>query len=157
MKHKKRQRSFLVGALLCLSVLYTKGQAVVSISAGFTASKVAWKKTRNGAVLKNHFNPGYQLSLLTNIPVMQDRRPITLQTGLRFSTKGYRQDYGDRGRDGILTVTPWYAELPLNILYYLPGDMERVFIGAGGYIAYGLGGPVDTEIQCLLGMGYRYD
>ncbi|MBO9595062.1 MAG: PorT family protein [Niabella sp.] len=140
MKTKKRRLCFLVCSVLCLSVLYTKGQTVVSLNAGFNASKVAWKETRNGAVLKNNFNPGYQLGILTNIPIALNRRPITLQTGLQFSTKGYRQDYGEANRVGILSVTPWYAELPLNILYYLPGDIERFYIGAGGYVAYGLGG-----------------
>ncbi|MCD2422754.1 PorT family protein [Niabella pedocola] len=140
MKHKKQRLCLLVYGALCLSVLNTKAQTVVSLNAGFNASKVAWKETRNGAAVKNKFNPGYQLGVLANIPIALNRRPITLQTGLQFSTKGYREEYDEGSRDGILCVTPWYAELPLNILYYLPGDIERFFIGAGGYIAYGLGG-----------------
>ncbi|WP_300596340.1 outer membrane beta-barrel protein [Niabella sp.] len=120
--------------------LYAKGQVTVSIRAGFNASKVAWKETRNGSTIKNRFNPGYQLGMTTDIPITLNRYPLTLQTGLLYSTKGYRQRYDDGTGPGILCINPYYVELPLNILYNIPGDIERFFIGAGGYFAYGIGG-----------------
>ncbi|MCF3108898.1 PorT family protein [Niabella sp. CC-SYL272] len=140
MKTIKQSLCFLVCSVCCLYGLSARGQVTVSMRAGFNASKVVWKETRNGAAIKNKFNPGYQLGLLTHIPLSLNQHAITLQTGLQFSTKGYRQDYGDETRYGVLCVTPWYIELPLNLIYYLPGDIERFFIGAGGYFAWGVGG-----------------
>ncbi|WP_169540066.1 outer membrane beta-barrel protein [Niabella aurantiaca] len=130
----------LICCTLFLSVPATQAQTRVSVTAGFNLSRVSWKESRNGTSIDNAFNPGYQLGLLTSVPVMLHRKSLHLQTGLLFSTKGFRQDYEDDQGQGVLVVNPWYGEIPLNILYRIPGNTERFFLGAGAYFAYGLGG-----------------
>ncbi|WP_176954281.1 outer membrane beta-barrel protein [Niabella drilacis] len=140
MKYPAFMLHALLTCLYYLPVTGTKAQTKLSFNAGANVSKVSWKESSNGVAIKNRWNPGYQLGLLTTIPVTLQQHSLHLQTGLTFSTKGYRQDYEDDIHKGILSVNPWYAEIPLNILYRVPGEVERFFLGAGGYIAYGLGG-----------------
>ncbi|MGJ7032896.1 outer membrane beta-barrel protein [Niabella hirudinis] len=141
MKHPDLILRMLIACLLCLPASLLTAQTKVSFEGGPNLSKVSWKESSNSPAIKNKWNPGYRLALLTTIPITLERHSLHLQTGLAFSTKGYRQDYDDgSGKEGVLSVDPWYAELPLNILYTIPGNIDRFFIGAGGYYAYGLGG-----------------
>jgi|GEM_PF-2601679 len=130
----------LMGCLLCGPAILTHAQTKISFNAGANLSKVSWKESANSAAIKNTWNPGYQLGLHTTVPMRIQRHSLHVQTGLIFSTKGYRQDYEDNSGKGVLSVKPWYGEVPLNILYRIPGNIERFFIGAGGYFACGLGG-----------------
>lgn len=139
-----KKYTFRLRILICCTLLLpvpaVQAQKSFSVTAGFNLSRVSWKASRNGATIANTFNPGYQLGLLASVPVTLSRKSLHLQTGLLFSTKGFRQDYTDDKGPGTLVVNPWYGEVPLNILYRIPGNIERFFIGAGAYFAYGLGG-----------------
>ncbi|WP_409994851.1 hypothetical protein [Chitinophaga pinensis] len=51
-----------------------------------------------------------------------------------------------------------YLELPVNVLYKLPLGSGKFIAGAGGYIAYGLGGHSKTTGQTrTTGEDYVYD
>ncbi|MBZ4187737.1 PorT family protein [Niabella beijingensis] len=83
-----------------------RSQTKVSLKAGINFSKVSWKESRNSTPIDNKFNTGYNLGLLALIPVELQRHNVYLQTGLSFTTKGYRQDYEDDDGAGILSINP---------------------------------------------------
>jgi len=93
---------------------------------------------------------------------MNDR--ITLETGLYYYAKGWKEDdkevfaydeagnkvYDDDGKE----VTGWmnvstnanYVELPVLAHFRITGDRERgLYVTAGPYVAYGVGGKTKTS------------
>ncbi|HEX8334292.1 MAG TPA: outer membrane beta-barrel protein, partial [Segetibacter sp.] len=73
---------------------------------------------------------------------------LSLQPGLLLSGKGAKTQMGQT-TDATYwkaTSTPLYVELPLNLVGKIPlSEYTRVYIGAGGYAAAGVGGKNERE------------
>ncbi len=84
---------------------------------------------------------------------------LNLQTGLLYTGKGSKVQSGTEGQSGYYrqSFNPRYLELPLNLVGKLPlGKTARIFVGAGPYVAVGIGGSVETEGN-LLGANYSWE
>jgi len=71
---------------------------------------------------------------------------FSIQFGLYYATKGYNIDHG------FTSIN--YFEIPLNGVYYFNVGADRIFIGAGPYVAYAVGGTTkDGTISKSLNIG----
>jgi hypothetical protein len=62
-------------------------------------------------------------------------------TGLLYSTKGFKMDVSGEGESFSGTETFSYLEIPLNLAYLFPiNDKSDFFIQAGPYLGYALSG-----------------
>lgn len=100
--------------------------------------------TSNGRVDKANTLTSFQAGIGFDIPVADG---LFLQPGLLLTGKGAKtetgQTTGTSSSATYLTATsnPLYVELPVNIVGKIPlSEYTRIFIGAGPYVAMGVGG-----------------
>lgn len=114
--------------------------------------------TENGRVDEANQLSSFQVGLLTDIPLSGNT--LVLQPGVLYTGKGAKVQRGTAGTSGYFkqTFNPRYIEVPLNVLVKAPiGSSSRFFVGAGPYVAVGIGGNVKTEgTRAILG-DYNYE
>ena len=81
---------------------------------------------------------GFHVGMISEIPITES---FVLQPAVLYSSKG--ADY--KILEEEISLSPTFIEVPLNILYkYDVGPMD-IFLKAGPYIAYGVGGQIETN------------
>lgn len=126
------------------------------IRAGINLANVS--VTDGGRVDQANQLTSFQVGLLTDISLGANL--LALQTGVLYTGKGSMVQKGTAGQAGYFkqTFNPRYLELPVNVLVKAPlGSTSRVFVGAGPYVAMGVGGNISTEgTRAILG-NYSYE
>ncbi len=124
-----------------------KGQ----IRAGLNLANVS--VTENGRVDEANQLTSFQVGVLTDIRL--GGRFLSLQPGILYTGKGSKVQRGTAGQAGYFkqTFNPRYLEVPVNLLFKAPiGSSSRIFVGAGPYLAVGIGGDTKTErTQAIIG------
>ncbi|MGV3528901.1 MAG: outer membrane beta-barrel protein [Flavisolibacter sp.] len=108
--------------------------------------------TPNGNVNEANRLTSFQVGVLADVPL--GGSTVFLQPGLLLTGKGSEVEHGTPGQAGYYkqTFNPLYVELPVNLLAKAPlGKTSRFFVGAGPYIAMGVGGKAKTEGTNILG------
>jgi len=91
----------------------------------------------------------FHVGLMADIPVI---KVLSVQPGLFFTGKGSRIQSGSPSDVNYYkaTTNPLYVELPINVVVKLPLPNEsNFFVGAGPYIAMGVGGKRKIEGKTL--------
>ena len=91
----------------------------------------------------------FHVGLMADIPVI---KVLSVQPGLFFTGKGSRIQSGSPSDVNYYkaTTNPLYVELPINVVVKLPLPNEsNFFVGAGPYIAMGVGGKRKIERKTL--------
>jgi len=84
---------------------------------------------------------------------------FSLQAGLMVTGKGSKYTWGDKSSSNWVEVktNPIYLELPVNAVGKIPlGENFKLIVGAGPYLAMGIGGKYSTNGQ-LLGSDFSDD
>lgn len=135
---KKNQllKAFMVAAAVSISGA-AMSQVEIGIRAGANFSN-ATIKDANDNKTDTKLNPGFHAGVTFDIPVADE---FYVQPGALFSTKGFKTDdnYYDIANVSSKT-TPYYVEVPVNFLYKPELGTGKLLLGAGPYVAYGLGG-----------------
>lgn len=131
-------------ALVIFMVAHVTGfaQIQLGVKAGFNMSNVMLKD-ENGNRQSTNNTPGFHAGFIADINIASD---IYFQPGLLFNTKGYEFDYALSGLSLSLTETPYYIEMPLQLLYKPELGKGKLLVGVGPYIAYGIGGRWTAEV-----------
>lgn len=131
-----KKNQLIMAALMFLgTVLATNAFAQFGIRAGANFTNASIKEGDDVEGGDTQIKPGFHVGVTYDIPVAD---MFAVQPGLLFSTKGFK--YKDEDSDYELTQTPFYLELPVNFIYKpMLGD-GNLLLGAGPYVAYGLGG-----------------
>jgi len=138
---KKNQllKAFMVAAAVSISGA-AMSQVEIGIRAGANMSN-ATIKDANDNKADTKLNPGFHAGVTFDIPIADE---FYVQPGALFSTKGYKmKDEGSvlgNTYEGTLKVTPSYIEVPVNFLYKPELGSGKLLLGAGPYVAYGIGG-----------------
>ncbi|SFO21613.1 Outer membrane protein beta-barrel domain-containing protein [Chitinophaga sp. YR627] len=133
-------RKILLLALFNLGFLYTHAQTSFGVTAGFGTSKIHIPDYDD---FDSKFNPSWRAGVMADIKLIGK---FYLQPQLLISTKGqHTYNEGAIGLDMMPTKIHakthlTYLELPVNVVFKLPLGSGKLITGAGGYIAYGLGG-----------------
>ena len=96
--------------------------------------------TGDGDVADNNMLTSFQAGFIGDFKVAG---PLFIQSGLVFSGKGSKTESGNENSATYYRASsnPKYIELPLNLVLKTPSaGGTRFFVGAGPYIAVGVGG-----------------
>jgi hypothetical protein len=139
--------------LIALGTLATYSQAQkLRIRGGVNLANVSVNE--NGRVNESNRLTSFQFGLITDIPLVKS--VLSLQPGIVYTGKGAKVQNGTEGQNGYFrqSFNPRYIEVPLNLKLMLPfATQSGLFVGAGPYIALGVGGKVKTDGH-LLGANY---
>lgn len=91
----------------------------------------------------------FHIGIINDMPVGD---AFSFQAGLMVTGKGSKTEINTTSVNYKLTSNPLYLELPVNFVFKIPfGNGNRLFLGAGPYIAMGIGGKTKGEYQSLSG------
>ncbi|HEX6333777.1 MAG TPA: porin family protein [Flavisolibacter sp.] len=140
-----------IPVMAILSQLTVSAQAQTQIRAGLNLANIS--VTDNGRVDDANQLSSFHAGILADLPLSG---PVNLQTGLLFTGKGSKVQHGTENTNGYFrqTFNPYYLEIPATVVVKTPGTNNRFFVGAGPYVAIGVGGKTKTEGQNLLGLRY---
>lgn len=112
------------------------------ITGGYNISSLACNQT--GAGDKITAFRGFHAGLLCDLPLSSR---LSFQGGVIYSVKGALVETGKAGQLGYCkaTTSPYYLEMPLNFVGKIPLGFTRFVIGAGPYVAMGIGGQNKTQ------------
>jgi hypothetical protein len=158
-------RTMIKASLVALSVAAlvseTKAQTVstktsdlnpggIYIKGGLNLSNISTKS--DGSIDDANTLASFNAGVIADLPLAS---VLSLQTGLQLSGKGAKANYyfDDNNRNDNYVKSkfnPLYLELPVNLVFKFPvADNARFFVGAGPYVAMGLGGKTKTESKLL--------
>ena len=131
----KKIKLSLVIALLGMVSLVSAQSASLNIKGGLNMSNFYGKNLSD-----KNINPGFHIGVGADLEFITD---VSIQTGLYFSSKGAKYTANIPVGVGQVKyeVTSNYIQLPIHLAYKIdikPG--ARMFLHAGPYIAYGVGG-----------------
>lgn len=101
--------------------------------------------TDNGRVDKANMLTSFRVGIVGDIKLAP---MIALQPGLYYTGKGSKVQSGDATSMNYFkqTTNPFYFEVPANIVFKFPfGSESHFFVGAGPYLAVGVGGKATTD------------
>lgn len=134
------KKSFLIISLLLYNT-FISAQTTIGINAGANLSTVFWREATGAKNVKVKMNPGFHAGPVITIPVNIYNKELNIQTGVFYTLKGFEERYeNDNYGKGTLIVTPRYFEIPLNFLFKLNQEKPGFYVGAGAYVALGIGG-----------------
>ena len=137
----------LIALFFTLS-LPIQAQTIVGIRAGVNFSSVHLVDAA-GEHQHTELMPRMQAGLTVDIPLAMG---LYLQPAALYVGKGYKQDGGWlAGDDKEFQAAASYVEVPLNLIYKVWIGVGNLLIGAGPYVAYGLGGEWEAEGQVAVG------
>ncbi len=132
--------------LILCSIIFLGATAQVQwgIKAGGNMSAMLMKD--ESGYLKTKLVPGFHLGGLAEVALSEN---FFVQPSLLFTSKGFKVDQDGfaehlYGADQI-KFTSYYLELPVNFIYKPNVGNSKMLLGAGPYIAYGLGGNWKAE------------
>ena len=82
---------------------------------------------------------------VVNIPV---HSMLSVQPGLTLIGKGSKATSSEQLLEGVdfySQVTPMYLEIPVNLIANFEAGPGKVFVGAGPYLSFGIGGKLKAE------------
>jgi hypothetical protein len=126
--------------LFFASFIITSGiaKAQIGVRAGFNAYNVISKDRNDNELYDNtRLNPGFHVGVTYDYLIGKD---FYVQPAVLFSTKGYRIKRVEENSSIESYMDPYYVEVPVNFLYAPKLGKGRLLLGAGPYIAYGIGG-----------------
>ncbi|WP_114789273.1 porin family protein [Niabella yanshanensis] len=134
-----RLRPFLLVLMLTSFLgIFGSAKAQLGVRAGFNAYNVI-SRDGNGNELYGDpkLNPGFHVGVTYDYLIANN---FYVQPAVLFSTKGYRIKNVGETASFESYMNPYYIEMPVNILYAPRLGKGRLLLGAGPYIAYGIGG-----------------
>ena len=145
-----------ISLLMALAVLAMSLQAQkLQLRGGVNLANVT--VSNKGRVNQSNQLTSFQLGLITDIALIKS--VLFLQPGVLYTGKGAKVQNGTEDQNGYFRqrFNPRYIEVPLNLKAMLPfAKQSGLFVGAGPYIAVGIGGKVKTDGR-LLGANYHFE
>lgn len=139
----KMKQLFFGGLMLvAFTVPALQSKAQIGIRAGVNLSNVGAKDIQ-GDKIDTKIVPGFHAGLTFDIPVADE---FYIQPGALFSTKGFKQEVvASSVANYTRKETPYYVEVPVNFIFKPELGNGNLLLGAGPYVAYGLGGKYKND------------
>lgn len=146
-------KNITIPMLLALLILvpYNSTAQTFGIKAGFNLTDMLIEEnetaipydTYNRTIGKNY---GFHVGAAAEFPIY---KVLSLETGLLFSTMGYKSSYEENFGETLLEVTEkfdlYYLNLPLAAKVTYPLDKLSLYGTAGAYGGMGLSGNINTD------------
>ncbi len=122
-------------------------QVQLGVKAGWNLSNTNIEN-ESGKTAETQMNNGMHIGLTLDIPL---GKALYLQPGFLHSKKGYKQESNAYGSSSDFEVQANYLEVPLNLLFKPSFGICNLIVGAGGYMAYGVGGKWSSGTNPVIG------
>lgn len=130
--------------VVLLSAITSAAMAQLELKAGVNLANISTKS--NGQVNDANTLTSFHVGL---VGVLQlGTKVISLQPGIFYTGKGAKTVIGTEGSSTYSknTFNPQYIEVPVNLVLTFPlGSTSGIFVGAGPYVAMGIGGKNKVE------------
>ncbi len=136
----KKLKLTIVIALLGMASLVSAQSASLIVKGGLNMSNYYGSNLSD-----KNIKPGYHAGIGLDLEFLAD---VSFQTGLYFTSKGaeYTTSIKEIVKDTKYSVTANYIQLPIHMAYKMEVKPEtRLFLHAGPYLAYGVGGKRTIE------------
>lgn len=147
-------KRIIFSGMAIFAVLFASAQSSFTIQTGVNLANV----TRSGGDIDEvNMLTSFRAGLIGDFSVAPN---FYIQSGLVYTGKGSKIESGEPGTNGYYkqTFSPYYIELPFNLLVKTPASpVGRFFAGGGPYIAMGIRGKTKTEGQTVLGTTYSVE
>ena len=124
-------------------------EARFGFKGGLNLASVSYNKA--GEVKENSMTPSFNVGVFADLPMIGEM--LSFQPGFFYTGKGTQATVKN---DAILLPTDmtlksnvYYLEGQANILFKIPLESFKVFVGAGPYIAYGVNGKYSIDGKIL--------
>lgn len=138
--------------LSCMAIglsVAAMAQTRVGIKGGYNLANITTGS--GGNVDESKALSTFNVGAIADIPLS----PIlSLQPGVFYTGKGSKLERGNEGSTTYFrtSTNPRYIEIPVNIVGKIPvGEDTRIFLGAGPYAAFGVGGKNKYQFNSPLG------
>lgn len=130
--------------LFLLVTVCSQAQVKWGVKAGWNMSAALIKDDYGYTKVK--LRPGFNIGGTADLPISEK---VFVQPALLFTTKGFGMDQasGNTYLEGLdkIHFTPYYLELPINLVYRPRIGGTHMLLGIGPYIGYGIGGRWKAE------------
>jgi hypothetical protein len=122
--------------MICMMLTISNIQAQVKIgpTAGLNLSTMTLKTM--GISLDPKMLVGFNIGAISEFSLKGN---LYLQPAILFSTKGSKFS----AIDEEMSITPSFIDVPVNAVYKFGSGSTKLFLDAGPYFAFGIGGKVD--------------
>lgn len=128
---------FLTGLGVAIGCIFNHcANAQAGIRGGINFANVI-SKNPEGVSAGFTINPGFHLGLTYDISAGNS---FVIQPAALFSTKGFQAETENAIQTTASTANAFYVEVPINLIYKPGLGSGRLLLGAGPYVAYGVGG-----------------
>jgi len=123
---------------ICFILSFVQAQAQVKFGpeVGLNLATMTLKTSRFGIDPKTLV--GFHIGVISEIPLKEN---FVLQPGILYSAKGSKYSVGEED----MTISPGFIEIPVNALYKFDVSSAKLFVLAGPYFAFGIGGNIETS------------
>jgi hypothetical protein len=123
--------------VICLMLVFSNMQAQVKFGpkAGLNLSTMTLSYM--GVSIDPTILIGFNVGVLSEIPLSGN---LSIQPAILYSTKGSKFSVMSEE----MQISPSFIEIPVNVVYKFDLGSIKVFLNAGPYAAYGIGGKVDS-------------
>lgn len=121
----------------------SNAQTSITLRAGGGLQNINGKDA-NGSTSKNNVIPAYHFGILMNFGLVDD---FSIQTGAIFATKGTKIKDDYLGTPRTRTIHLNYIELPVSFFYKPIIGKNKLLLGFGPYVGFGLSGKIKSNLQ----------
>jgi len=127
------KKVFLLVVAAVLTAGFAQAQFKIGARAGFNLTTVTGKGAPEAAKLK----PGFQVGVVGDYAFSE---AFSIQPSLLFSQQGFKNEDSEDNLTVKQSFTLNYLQLPINLQYKFDLGGAKLFLQAGPYLGYGLGG-----------------
>jgi hypothetical protein len=127
------RKVLLVVVVAVLTAGFAQAQFKIGARAGFNLTTVTGKDVPDNTKLK----PGFQIGIVGDYAFSE---AFSIQPGLLFAQQGFKNEDTEAGVSIKQTYKLNYLQLPINAQYKFDLGGTKLFLQAGPYLGYGLGG-----------------
>ncbi|MBC7848329.1 MAG: PorT family protein [Chitinophagaceae bacterium] len=150
----KLRLAVIVGLSLIYSIAMSQ-ESEVYIKGGLNIANVTTNSS--GAIENANALASFHVGVMGDLPL---GKYLAVQPALLFTGKGAKTESGSSANPTYFTATssPYYIELPVNLVLKLPlaNEGSGLFVGAGPYIAMGVAGKNKSEGK-IFGVPFESD
>lgn len=133
---KKKSYVFILAAFCLLASAGYAQKSAAILKGGVNFANIS--NNDEGGYDDSRMLTGFHAGVIADLNLTEF---LAIQPGLLYSSKGIRFENDVQE----LSFNPRYLELPVNLVFKTPTGESKFFIGAGPYVAMGIGGKFKGE------------
>jgi hypothetical protein len=131
------KNSLKFAMLICLMVAVTNMQAQIKVGPTFGLNLSTMTLKTMGISMDPKTLVGFNVGVISEIPLSGN---LSLQPAVLYSAKGSKYSITFFEVTEEAEISPSFLEIPVNALYKFDLGTLKLFLNAGPYLAYGIGG-----------------